>query len=145
MYLNEVTIAGNLTRDPEKKALPSGMTVTNFSVATNRKWKDKDGKPQEAVEYHNIVAFGKTADTIAQYFTKGKPIYVRGRLQTQSWEKEGQKHYRTEIIVDNFQFNGDVGGAKTSAPQQTAPSTDDSRSVVPEYPEEDINPDDIPF
>jgi len=146
MYLNEVTIAGNLTRDPELKALPSGMQVVSFSVATNRVWKDKDGNKQEAVEYHNIVAFGKTAETIAKYFTKGKPIYVRGRLQTRSWDKDGVKQYRTEIVADNFQFLNDGGGSKDAAPRQAARNDDPaSHSVLPDYPEEDINPEDIPF
>lgn len=148
MYLNEVTIAGNLTRDPEMKALPSGMQVTSFSVATNRVWKDKDGKNQEAVEYHNCVAFGKTAETIAKYFTKGKPIYVRGRIQTRSWDKDGVKQYRTEIVLELFKFLNDGTGSKTNdAPSTQSQSRQEDSSIVglPDYPEEEINPDDIPF
>lgn len=148
MYLNEVTISGNLTRDPELKALPSGIQVASFSVAVNRVWNDRDGKRQEAVEYINCVVFGKTAETIAKYFTKGKPIYVRGRLQTRSWEADGKKQYRTEVMVDRFQFINDGKGGGES-PSQSAPRHDDpaSHSVLPsyDYPEEDINPEDIPF
>lgn len=145
MYLNEVTVAGNLTRDPEMKALPSGIQITSFSVAVNRVWNDRDGKRQEAVEYINCIVFGKTAETIAKYFTKGKPIYVRGRMQTRSWEKDGVKRYTTEVLVERFQFLND-GGSKDSAPRQDARHDDPaSHSVLPDYPEEDINPEDIPF
>lgn len=141
MYINEVTVAGNLTRDPEMKALPSGMNVTSFSVAVNRVWNDRDGKRQEAVEYINCIVFGKTAETIAKYFTKGKPIYVRGRMQTRSWEKDGVKRYATEVVVDRFQFMNDGKGGD-SAPRQKA---DSSEPTMPDYPEEEINPEDIPF
>jgi len=130
MYLNKVIIIGNLTRDPELKALPSGTQVCNFSVATNRTWK-KDGEKKEEVEYHNCVAFAKNAENINQYMRKGSQIAVEGRLQTRSWEKDGSKHYRTEIMVESMQF-----GNKTSqnAPQQASEGVD-----------EEINPDDIPF
>ena len=104
LNINKVQLYGNLTRDPETKALPSGQAVTNFSVATNRNFKDKDGQKQEQVEFHNLVAFGRTAEVIAQYLKRGRPIYVDGRLQTRSWDKDGSKMYRTEIIVENFQF-----------------------------------------
>jgi single-strand DNA-binding protein len=145
MYLNEVTIAGNLTRDPELKALPSGMQVASFSVAVNRVWNDRDGKRQESVEYVNCVVFGKTAETIAKYFTKGKPIYVRGRLQTRSWEADGKKQYRTEVMVDRFQFMNDGKGGESSSKQTARHDDPASHSVLPDYPEEDINPEDIPF
>ena len=84
MYLNKAMIYGNLTRDPELKALPSGMNVCSFSLATNRVYNDRDGNRQEAVDYHNIVVFGKQADTAAKYLTKGSGTYVEGRLQTRS-------------------------------------------------------------
>lgn len=106
MYLNKVTIYGNLTRDPELKTLPSGVSVVNFSVATNRTWKDKQGQKQDSTEFHNLVAFGRTAEIINQYLKKGEPIYVEGRLQTRSWEDKdsGKKLYRTEIIAEQMQF-----------------------------------------
>lgn len=105
MYLNKTQIIGNLTRDPELKALPSGMKVCSFSVATNRRWKDKEtNQEKEEVEFHNIIAFGRTAEVIAQWVKRGHQIYVEGRLQTRSWDKDGVKMYRTEIVVNEFQF-----------------------------------------
>ena len=103
MYLNKVLLYGNLTRDPELKALPSGTKVVSFSMATNRSYKDKDGKKQDSVEYHNLVSFGKQVELINQYMKKGRPLYVEGRLQTRSWDgADGKKNYRTEIVVDSF-------------------------------------------
>lgn len=150
MYINKAMIAGNLTRDPELKSLPSGNKVANFSVATNRTWKDQNGVKQEAVEYHNVTAYGKQAEVIAQYMRKGSAIFVEGRLQTRSWEAEGKKNYRTEIIVDNFQFMGTGTGKSTSgdgAAAQASPSPADEAAGydVVEYPDDDINPEDIPF
>lgn len=104
MYINKATIYGNITKDPELKALPSGQNVINFSVATNKTWKDKSGAKQESVEYHNIVAFGKTAEVINQYCKKGDGIYIEGSIQTRSWDKDGTKMYKTEILADSFQF-----------------------------------------
>lgn len=153
MYINKVTLYGNLTRDPEMKALPSGQNVANFSIATNRVYKDKDGAKKEQTEFHNVVAFGRTADLIGQYMKKGRPLYVEGRIQTRSWDKDGQKQYRTEIVVDTFQFGpGGQGGAgggsydrDDSAPsrQPASQSRDDGDSI--QYPDEEINPEDIPF
>ncbi len=145
-------IYGNLTRDPEMKALPSGMQVCSFSVATNRSYNDRDGKRQEAVEYHNVTSFGKQAEVIAKYLTKGSGVYVEGRLQTNSWEKDGVKQYRTEIVVDKFEFGpksggGNGGGSTANAGASTSNtgSNNNSAPVLPEYPTEDINPEDIPF
>ncbi len=150
MYLNKAIIIGNLTRDPEIKAIPSGIKVCNFSVATNRTWKDKDGKKQESTEFHNVVVFGRQAEIIAQYMKKGSSIMVEGRLQTRSWDADGGKKYRTEIVADTFQFGpksaggGSFGGGTpdmtASAPEMKAPELE-----TIEYPEDDINPDDIPF
>lgn len=149
MYLNKAMIYGNLTRDPEMKALPSGMQVCTFSLATNRTYNDRDGKRQEAVEYHNITSFGKQAEVIAKYLTKGSGVYVEGRLQTNSWEKDGVKQYRTEIVVDKFEFGPKSGGGGApSAPAASGGSSSGDRGgapVLPEYPSEDINPEDIPF
>jgi single-strand DNA-binding protein len=105
MYLNKAIIIGNLTRDPEIKALPSGVKVASFSVATNRVWKDKNGVKQENVDYHNVVVFGRQADIVGQYMKKGSSILVEGRMQTRSWDDAGgTKKYRTEIIADRIQF-----------------------------------------
>lgn len=150
MYLNKVLLYGNLTRDPELRALPSGMNVVNFSVATNRVFRDRDGKKQEQTDFHNVVVFGRQADTISQYLKKGSGVMVEGRLQTRSWEKDGEKRYRTEVVADRVQFGpraGGVGGPsgsegrgkKTQADEGEVPGSDIN------YPQEEINPDDIPF
>ncbi len=151
MYLNKAILIGNLTRDPELKSLPSGIKVCTFSLATNRVWKDKSGVRQESADYHNVVVFGRSAETVAQYMKKGSSILVEGRMQTRSWDDKtsGEKKYRTEIIADRTQF-GPRGGATTggSAPAgQSAPQKDSSGEDMDsiEYPEEDINPEDIPF
>ena len=145
MYLNKVLLYGNLTRDPELKALPSGGSVANFGVATNRTYKDKNGAKQEATEFHNVVAFGRTAEVIAQYMKKGRPIYVEGRLQTRSWDdkESSKKNYRTEIVVDTFQFGADGGRGGAPAEQREASSAKGADEI--QYPNEEINPEDIPF
>src|SRR3984957_10282857 len=112
MYLNKALIIGNLTRDPEIKALPSGMQVCSFSVATNRVWKDKNGAKQESSDFHNIVVFGRQAETAGQYLKKGQSVLIEGRIQTRSWDdKDGQKKYRTEIIADRVQFGPRSAGS----------------------------------
>ena len=149
MYLNKVLLYGNLTRDPELKALPGGSQVVNFGVATNRVYKDKNGQKQEATEFHNVVAFARSAELIAQYLKKGQPIYVEGRLQTRSWDgADGKKNYRTEIVVDSFQFGPKGSGVGSAGSPSVA--HDEPQSAVAgggdiQYPDEDINPEDIPF
>jgi len=154
MYLNKVMLFGNLTRDPELKALPSGIKVCSFSLATNRTYKDKDGAKKDQTDFHNIVAFGKQAELIAQYLKKGRSIFAEGRLTTRSWDDQaGVKHYRTEVIIENFQFGpssdrpaGSFGGGE--APAAKAPAKSESKSDTMdtiEYPTEEINPEDIPF
>lgn len=154
MYLNKVLLYGNLTRDPEMRALPSGQQVANFSIATNRVYKDKDGAKKEQTEYHNVVAFGRQADLIGQYMKKGRPLYIEGRLQTRSWEKDGAKQYRTEIVLENFQFGPgrDGGGAAGGGAPARSSRGDEMDQSGPEdaggqiqYPDEEINPEDIPF
>ena len=152
MYLNKALVYGNLTRDPELKSLPSGTQVTTFSIATNRVWKDKEGAKQESPEFHNIVVFGRQAETVAQYLKKGSSALVEGRMQTRSWESDGVKKYRTEIVADRVQFGPRGGGAGTGGGGASAPASkagDSNASQAPsndiEYPEEDIKPEDIPF
>ncbi len=162
MYINKVTILGNLTRDPEMRALPSGIKVASFSLATNRTWKDQSGKKQDATEYHNVVSFGKLAELIAQYSKKGSSLYVEGRLQTRSWDDKvsGEKKYRTEIVVETFQFGprpaapGSTDGSGTRVwrkeddakkPAGGAPAEESDGMDTIEYPSEDINAEDIPF
>lgn len=136
MYLNHVFLFGNLTRDPEFRALPSGMEVVNFSMATNRVFKDKDGKKQEQVDFHNVVVFGKQARSVSDHLKKGASVFIEGRLQTRSWEKDGVKMYRTEIVSERVQF----GPRKVSG----VPKEEEVSKTV-DYPTEEINPEDIPF
>lgn len=153
MYINKAIVYGNLTRDPEVKALPSGFKVCSFSVATNRVWKDKNGAKQEGVDYHNIVVFGRQAETVSQYLKKGSGVFVEGRMQTRSWDgTDGQKKYRTEIVADRIQFGPRSGGVSSPTSTKSSANTSDepsSKDVPPvdtiDYPEEEINPDDIPF
>jgi single-strand DNA-binding protein len=166
MYLNKVYLIGNLTRDPELKALPSGTKVANLGLATNRKYKDKDGVLKDTTEFHNVVAFSHLGELAAQYLKKGQQALVEGRLQTRSWETPtGEKKYRTEIIADNIQFgwkgtggsgsgpSGATSGASGKTPSDAGPATEDitnDKGAMPpgeaiEYPKEEINPDDIPF
>ena len=149
MYLNKAFIIGNLTRDPELKNLPSGSAVSNFSVATNRRYKGQDGNWQEATDYHNIVVFGRQAETVSQYLSKGSMCLIEGRIQTRSWEKDGQKQYRTEVVADRIQFgprggNGGGGGNDEGGKVSGADKNDPASGGI-NYPEEDINPEDIPF
>jgi single-strand DNA-binding protein len=145
MYLNKAIIIGNLTRDPEVKSLPSGVKVTSFSIATNRVWM-KDGVKQESADFHNVVVFGRQAETSGQYLKKGSQALVEGRMQTRSWEgSDGQKKYRTEIIADRVQFGSRAGGNGGGAAESAGQKGPEEELDTIEYPEEDINPDDIPF
>lgn len=151
MYLNKAQIIGNLTRDPEMRSLPSGIKVTSFSLATNRTWKDASGAKKDATEFHNVVAFGKPAELIAQYMKKGGNLYVEGRLQTRSWDgQDGQKKYRTEIVVENFRFGDSPrsgGSTSTPAHKETHANKKDEDGGLDtiEYPTEESNVEDIPF
>jgi single-strand DNA-binding protein len=141
MYLNKVYLIGNLTQDPEFKALPSGSSVASFSLATNRTWTDKQGQRQETAEYHNVVAYGKQAETISQYLRKGSLLFVEGRLQTRSWEaQDGQKKYRTEIIVDTFQFGpkGSGAGSVASQPKPASAPKSSPKSATASMPQEEL-------
>ena len=148
MNLNKAFLFGNLTRDPELKSLPSGTRVVSFGLATNRQWKDKDGVKKDDTTFHNIVAFGKPAELIAQYLKKGRSIFVEGRIANRSWDdKDGTKKYRSEVIVENFQFGPNTGGGNASyeKPETAAPKGKADQMDTIEYPSEDINPEDIPF
>jgi single-strand DNA-binding protein len=151
MYLNKAIVIGNLTRDPEMKALPSGIRVATFSLATNRVWKDKNGAKQESVDYHNIVVFSKQAELVGQYLKKGQSALVEGRMQTRSWDDAaGVKKYRTEIVADRIQFGpkagggSSFGGAPAGAGSQAPQPADEGVDSI-EYPSDEINPEDIPF
>ena len=161
MYIKKAFIYGNLTRNPELKSLPSGTAVTNFAIATNRQWKDRDGNKREDAEFHNIVIFGKQAELVSQYLRKGSPVFIEGRIQTRSWDdaNSGTKRYRTEIVADRVQFGPRGGGSgggmndgeqgRGYAPQspQTSKKEEGSREELEtiEYPEEESKSEDIPF
>jgi single-strand DNA-binding protein len=159
MYINKVSLYGNLTRDPELKSTPSGMQVATFSIATNRVFKDKNGAKQEDVQFHNCVVWAQQAETFCRYMKKGSTVFVEGRLQTRTWDDKngGGKRYATEIVVENFQFGPKAGGAESgsySPPSTSAParpvSSAPQTAPMPEYdtieyPTDDVNPDDIPF
>ena len=145
MNLNKVQLIGNLTRDPEVRALPSGQSVASFGIATNRMFK-RDGKQEKQTEFHNIVAFGRLAEIVSQYLNRGKMVYVEGRLQTRNWEaKDGTKKSRTEVIMENMQMGPRLGqdsGGPQAAPQEK-PKKEEVDTI--EYPGDEINPDEIPF
>ena len=151
MYINKAIIYGNLTRDPELKSLPSGLQVASFGVATNRVYKDKTGAKQESTDFHNIVVFGKQAELVSQYLKKGSGIFVEGRMQTRSWDgQDGQKKYRMEIVADRIQFGpknaSSSGNYDKSASTSKAPAAKSAGAEEAiQYPEEEINAEDIPF
>ncbi len=146
--LNKAMLIGNLTRDPETRQTTSGQSVTSFSLATNRNWKDASGQKQEQVEYHNVVAWGKLAEICGQYLQKGKKVYIDGRLQTRDWEgKDGVRRYRTEVVADNMIMlsrGGEAGSGGVFAPQEEAPApmVQDEPSA---NPDDEIRLEDIPF
>ncbi len=166
MYLNKAIIVGNLTKDPELRAMPGGANVASFSIATNSVWRDRDGNKKEDVQFHNVVVFGNQATSCAEYLKKGQSVLVEGRIQTRSWDDKvsGEKRYRTEVVADRVQFGPKAGhGRPDSAPGASEEPAIDSNTREPvaetsaapkkrkvgttgiDYPEEDINPEDIPF
>jgi single-strand DNA-binding protein len=153
MYINKVFLYGNLTRDPELRALPSGMNVVNFSLATNRTYKDRDGKKQEQADFHNVVVFGKQADTVNQYLRKGSAVFIEGRMQTRTWDDKtsGEKKYRTEVVADRVQFgpkgsgSGGRSGGGQGGQEEVPEDVSSGGGAGIDYPKDDINPDDIPF
>lgn len=150
MYLNKSYILGNLTKDPEIKSLPNGTKVCNFSLATNRTFKDANGAKQENVEYHNIVMFAKLAEIGGQYLKKGQSCLIEGRIQTRSWDDPngGGKKYRTEIVADSMQMGPKGGAVQTGGNNMQAdeniPVSNKQELDTIDYGEV-INPDDIPF
>lgn len=155
MDLNRAMIIGNMTRDPEVRTIPSGQAVANFSIATNRNWTGTDGKKQTAVEYHNVVVWGKLAEICGQYLKKGQKVYIEGRLQTRDWEgQDGVKRTKTEIVAENMiMLSGGRGvsqGGTGSFQPQAAISSEPVLEPMNEQParqnsEEEIKVEDIPF
>jgi single-strand DNA-binding protein len=156
MNFNKVFILGNLTRDPELRTTPAGQSVASFGVATNRIWNDKNGQRQTEVEFHNVVAWGKLAETASRYLSKGKLVFIEGRLKTRSWtDQGGVRHSRTEIIAQNFQLGpkgSDEGSSRANLSDREgtdieAPADLDSinESDIPVISEDEISIDDLPF
>lgn len=152
MNFNRVMILGNLTQDPETRTTPSGQTVTNFGVATNRAWTGADGKKQEQAEFHRVVCWGKLAEIAGQYLAKGRLVFIEGRLQTRSWQDQsGQKRWRTEIIAEGLQLGPRrverAEGGEAPAPKPTAPKEEIPEIQLDEPADEagGIKLEDIPF
>lgn len=158
LNLNRAQILGNLTRDPELRFTPNGQAVSSFSVATNRRWKGTDGNLSEAVEYHEVVVWGKYAESVSPMMHKGQPVFVEGRLQTRNWEgQDGIKRYKTEIVADNIivlSSRSGSGGDDQYVPETANPvdtisksTKKDDESVAPAAADttEEIDIEEIPF
>lgn len=149
---NKVILLGNLTRDPELRTIPSGQTVCGFSLAVNRSWKNADGETQEAVDYIDCNAWGKAGELINQYMQKGRAILVSGRLQQRSWEQDGQKRSKVEVVVEDFNFVGGPGDATPASGDSTPaasagkkPTKKDEDVVIEDIDDEPVDLSDIPF
>ena len=147
---NKVILMGNLTRDPELKSTPSGQQVAGFSLAVNRTWKNANGEQQEAVDYVDCNAWGKAGEIIAQYMQKGRGILVSGRLQQRSWEQDGQKRSKIEVVVEDFNFVGGGDGSDSGSSSAPASKPAAKTKAAPAasgggLSDEPINLDDIPF
>lgn len=147
-------ILGNVTRDPETKTTPQGVSVTSFSVATNQTWTDASGQKQERAEFHNVVAWRKLAEIIGQYVKKGSKVYIEGRMQTRDWTgQDGVKRYRTEVIADDLIIldSKGNGGPRQASPSDQMSSGNDLPVINHDMPSssnsghDEINIEDIPF
>lgn len=147
---NQAIVMGNLTRDPELRTTPSGQSVASFSVATNRSWQDPNGERRDAVEYHDIVAWGKLGELVSNYLSKGRKVLVVGRLQTRSWDaQDGSKRQKTEIVATDINFVDRMGNSDSpdDRPAQTESKKPAAKGDVQieDMGEGEINLDDIPF
>ena len=152
MNLNKVFLIGNLTRDPESRTLPSGQSVSNFGLATNRMWTDSESKEKkQQTEFHNIVAFGKLAEICNQYLKKGSLVMIEGRIQTRNWQgQNGETKYRTEIIAERMQMGPKTSGktareTKESEPAEAPVEQLEEIQVEEETPADEVKTEDIPF
>ncbi|HUC95336.1 MAG TPA: single-stranded DNA-binding protein [Candidatus Saccharimonadia bacterium] len=152
--VNQVILMGNLTRDPELRQTPTGQNVCSFSLALNRSYKDQSGEWKELTDYVDIVAWGPLAERISQYLSKGRRCLVQGRLQSRSWEQDGQKRSKLEVLANDVTFLDSRGADATSdqgsgEPIVSAPKTKNTKKqedvVVEDISDEPINLDDIPF
>lgn len=139
--VNKVILIGNLGADPELRYTPGGTAVADLRIATNRRYKTRDGDWQEETEWHSVVVWSKQAESCKEYLSKGRTVYIEGRLQTRSWDdqKSGQKRYKTEIVADTVQFLGGKGGGGGGGYDSAPPPRSDN-----EAPPE-MGDDDIPF
>lgn len=151
---NQVVLMGNLTRDPELRTTPNGQSVCSFSLALNRSYKNANGEWTEATDFVDIVAWAALGERVAQYLTKGRPALVSGRLQSRSWEQDGMKRNKLEVVAQDVTFLGSPGGggAPTSPDEpadtgkkSTKKKSDDEDVVIEDIGDEPINLDDIPF
>jgi single-strand DNA-binding protein len=140
--MNTVIITGNLTRDVETRFTPNGTAIGNVNIACNRKWKDPSGELKEEVSFFGVVIFGKQAETVAQYFKKGSPILILGRLKQESWsdKQTGEKKSKTVIVMESFEF---MSGKRDGAPSSPAPSTPRPSTPAPKATADEE--DDVPF
>ncbi|MFC1813185.1 single-stranded DNA-binding protein [Thermodesulfobacteriota bacterium] len=139
--INKAILVGNLGRDPEVTYTPSGMAVAKFSIATSEKWKDKNsGEMQERTEWHRITAFGRLGEICGEYLSKGRQVYIEGRIQYGSYEKDGVTHYTTDIIAREMKMLGTKSSGETYSPSEPSGS-----SKYNEPPRPDTEDDDIPF
>lgn len=147
MNYNKLQLGGRLTRDVELKYTPNGTAIGNFGVAVNRQWKSESGDKKEEVTFVDVTAFGKTAETIGQYLKKGNPIFLDGRLKTDSWEKDGKKFSKLVVICESFQFIGGKGESDSgSAGQRSAPASAEPKTGLPApAAKADDDDDQIPF
>ncbi len=152
--INKVILVGNLGRDPETRYMPSGGAVTNVSVATSKQWRDRDsGEQKERTEWHRVVFFNRLAEVAGEYLRRGSKVYIEGELRTREWEREGQKHYTTEIVAGEMQMldtRGDMPPANMSGPgpsQSDVTSSPSSGGGMDDFgpPPADDFDDDIPF
>lgn len=148
---NKVTLLGNLTRDPELKTTSGGRSVCSFSLAVNRTWRNADGEQQEAVDFIDCVAWGKAGEIINQYMQKGRPLLVAGRLQQDTWEQDGNKRSKIEVVVEDFNFIDAGGGAGAdssdsgSSDKGQKDSGKKDKDVEIEDLDEDVDLSEVPF
>ena len=147
---NQVTLMGNLTRDPELRATTSGQSVCNFSLALNRSYKGSDGEWQEATDYIDVIAWGPLGERVAQYVTKGRPVLVSGRLQNRTWEQDGQKRNKVEVVAQDVTFLGGRGEgdapSSSTQPSSSKPKADKKQDVaIEDISDEPIDLSEIPF
>lgn len=143
--LNKATLIGNLTRDPELRKTTGGQSVASFSIATNRVFTDAQGNKKDQADYHNVVAWGRLGEICAQYLTKGKKVYVDGRIQNREWTaQDGTKKYRTEIVIENMiMLDGKGMGGSSASRSSDGPGMSDEPPAVPA--DDEIKLEDIPF